>query len=198
MIDMGSTQHTQAVCGVHWLADLDFAAGMVRLTTAPVDVAAGGHTYTGLGALLSVQGVAESEDATGDRVTLSVPVIDSGVLAVVLGPASGYRGRRASLSLQLFDGTFQPVGAPVPRWGGYMEPVRITRQPATPESGQSGSGRIELPCQRAGMARARNFAGLRHTHQQHVLRYPGDMGLQYMQGLIEAPALWLSKKFQEI
>lgn len=197
MITMGTTQHTQVVCGVHWLAALDFSTGMVRLTTAPVDVVAGGNTYTGLGSLLQVGAVAESEDASAERVTLSAPVVSSAMLSAVLGPASTYRGRRVALSIQLFDGAFQPVGSAVPRWAGYMEPVRITRQPATPEAGQGG-GRIELPCQRAGMARARNFQGLRHTHQQQVLRFPGDLGLQYMQALIEAPALWLSKRFQEV
>ena len=55
------------------------------------------------------------------------------MLAAVLGPASTYRGRAARLSLQLFDDTFAPVGDPVPRWSGYMEPVKVTRKAATPE-----------------------------------------------------------------
>lgn len=197
MIDMGAiTQHTAAVVGVHWLCELDFLAGTVYLTTAPVDVTTGGHTYTGLSSLLAVSSVGESEDASAERVTLSVPVVDSALLQAVLGPAGTYRGRAARLSLQLFDEQFAPVGAAVPRWAGYMEPVRITRQPA-PMGGGVGTGRVELPLQRAGMARARNFLGHRHTHQQQLLRYPGDLGLQYMQALIEAPALWLSKRFQE-
>jgi hypothetical protein len=119
------------------------------------------------------------------------------MLAAVLGSASTYRGRAARLSLQLFDEAFAPVGSPVPRWSGYMEPVKVTRRAATPDDGGGGGGRIELPCNRAGMARARNYQGLRHTNAQQLVRYPGDRGLEYMQALIEAPALWLSKQFQE-
>lgn len=197
MITMGATQHTAAVCGVHWLAELDFSGGTVYLTTAPVDITAGGHAYAGLGAQLAVSALTESEDTAPERITLSVPVVDTGMLAAVLGPASTYRGRSARLYLQLFDEAFVPVSSRVHRWSGYMEPVKVTRKAGTPDGGGGGSGRIELPCQRAGMARARNYHGLRHAHAQQLLRYPGDLGLQYMQALIEAPALWLSKRFQE-
>lgn len=194
MISMGSTQHLQAVCGAHWLVELDFSTGIIYATTAPVDVTAAGNTYTGLGSYLSVGAVRESEDSAAERITISVPVVNNAMLAAAMGPATTYRGRPARLYLQLFDDAFQPVGPRVARWSGYMEPARITR--SAPEAG-SGSGTIELPCQRAGMARARNYQGLRITHAQQLSRYPGDLGLQYMQGLIEQPALWLSKRFQE-
>lgn len=201
MITMGTTQHEESVLGAHWLVELDFEAATVYLTTAPVNVVVGegeeAITYTGVGAQLAVTGVAESEDTSNERITISVPVVDVGMLAAALGPAGTYRGRAARLSLQLFDDTFKPVGAPVPRWAGYMEPVKVTRKAGTPEEGGAGGGRIEMPCNRAGMARARNYQGLRHTNAQHQLRYPGDRGFEYLQALIEAPALWLSKKFQE-
>lgn len=196
MISMGSTQHLQAVCGAHWLVELDFSTGIVRGTTAPIDVTASGNTYTGLGSFLSVGPVRESEDSAADRITISIPVVNSAMLAATLGDAGTYRGRAARLYLQLFDEAFVPVGPRVARWSGYMEPVRITRSPAGLGDGNA-SGTIELPCQRAGMARARNYQGLRITHAQQQARYPGDLGLQYMQALIEQPALWLSKRFQE-
>lgn len=196
MISMGGSQHLQAVCGAQWLVELDFSTGMIRATTAPVDVTASGNTYTGLGSFLSVGAVRESEDSAAERITISIPVVNTAMLAATMGLASTYRGRAARLYLQLFDEQFQPVGPRVARWSGYMEPVRITRSAASLGSG-SGSGTIELPCQRAGMARARNYQGLRITHAQQLARYPGDLGLQYMQGLIEQPALWLSKRFQE-
>lgn len=194
MITMGTTQHTQLVCGAHWLIELDFLAGTTYATTAPVSVTTGGHTYTGVGAHLSVSTLSESEEAGADKLTISVPIVNSTMLAAAMGDANTYRGRAARLSLQLFDDKFVPVGSAVPRWSGYMEPARIKRSAS--DAG-SGSGSIELPCSRAGMARARNYQGLRHTQQQQQLRFPGDLGLQYMQALIEAPALWLSKKFQE-
>lgn len=195
MISMGGTQHTAVVCGAHWLIELDFSGGMVYATTAPITVVASGNTYTGLGSYLSVAPVTESEDSSADKLSITVPVVSSSMLAAAMGDATTYRGRAARLYLQLFDEAFVPVGPRVARWSGYMEPARITRQPAA--GGQAGGGTIELPCQRAGMARARNYQGLRITHSQQQVRFTGDVGLAYMQALIEAPALWLSKKFQE-
>ena len=106
-----------------------------------------------------------------------------------------YRGRPVRLYLQLFTEAFAPVGTKVHRWTGTMEPVRITRRT---QAGGPSSGRIEMPCTRNGMARARNYQGLRLTHAQQQVTYPADLGLEYLQALIEKPALWLSKRFQEI
>lgn len=190
----GDNQVATGVVGAHWLVDLDFSGGMQRVTTAPVNVTAGGNPYTGLGSLLEIAPLNESEDAGTDKLVLSLPVVNAAMLAATIGDAGTYRGRAVTLHLQLFSETFAPVGDPVKRWKGYMNPVRVSR--STRVDGV-GSGRIELPCNRAGMARARHAQGLRHTHAQQQLRYSGDLGLEYMQALIEKPSLWLSKKFQE-
>ena len=201
MIDFGTAGQAQLasrVRGAQWLVDLEFTGGTIRLTTNPLDIAYGGNTYKGLSTLLQVSSVSESEDAAAEKVTLSIPVVNQAMLAATLGNVESYRGRRVRLYLQLIDESFQPItGAVRERWRGYMEPVRITRKRSDPTGGES-SGRIELPCSRAGMARARNYTGLRLTDAQHRQRYPGDRGLEYMQELIEKPTQWLSKRFQEI
>lgn len=195
MLTMGTTQHEAGTVGVAWLVELDFTGGMLRLTTAPVSITVGADTYTGLGALLGVGSINESEDANAERVNLTLGIVDTGMLAAVMGDASTYRGRPVRIYLHLLTGDYVPVGSKILRWAGYMEPVRITRSRA--EAG-GATGRIELPCSRAGFFKARNYAGLRHTHAQQLQRYPGDLGLQYMQDLLEKPALWLSKRFQEV
>jgi hypothetical protein len=195
MLTMGTTQHEASTVGVAWLVELDFAGGTQRLTTAPVNIVVGADTYTGLGDLLAVGALSESEDANAERVALTLAITSTAQLAAVLGDASTYRGRPVRLYLHLLDAAYAPVGSKVLRWAGYMEPVRINR--SRTEHG-TASGRIELPCSRAGFFKARNFQGLRHTHAQQLQRYPGDLGLQYLQDLLERPALWLSKKFQEV
>lgn len=189
-----SAQIATGVAGVHWLADLDFSGGMVRVTTAPVNVTSGGNTYTGLGSLLEVAPLSMSEEVLADKLTLSIPITSTAMLASVLGDASTYRGRAVTLWLQIFSATYAPAGAAVKAWKGYMQPARVTRKPRIDGV---GSGRIELPCARSGMARARHYQGLRLTNAQQQQRYSGDKGLEYMQALIEAPTLWLSKRFQE-
>lgn len=186
-----------SVRGVAWLAELDFGTGTVYYTTAPVTVVAGGNTYLGLGDLATVSAVGESEDTSADKITLGFTLVSTAMLAATLADVGNYRGRRARLKLQLFDDTFQPAGAPVQRWAGFMDRVAVQRKPADALAGGGATGRLNLECSRAGMARARNLPGLRLTDAQQQQRYPGDLGLQYMQTLIEQPALWLSKRFQQ-
>jgi hypothetical protein len=191
-----SARITAAVRGVAWLVDLEFGTGTVYFTTAPLSVVANGHTYLGFGSLVEVSSLGESEDSNAAKIALSFALVDPAMLAASLGDVGNYRGRRARLWLQLYDEQFQPAGAPVQRWGGFMDRVATERKPAA-ATGGPGTGRLRLECSRAGMARARSVTGLRLTDAQHQQRYPGDLGVQYVQPLLEAPAAWLSKRFQQ-
>lgn len=195
MISMPNTQHQASVVGVAWLVELNFTAGVQRCTTAPVPITSGGYTWVAMPGA-GVSAVTESADTSTDQIQLELPVVDTAMLAATLGNLEGYRGRRARLYLQLLDSAFQPVGAPVLRWAGYMEPVRVERQGATPDQ-PDATGKIVLPCSRAGMARARHRDGLRLTQAQQQRRFPADTGLAYVRSLIEQPQLWLSKRFQQ-
>ncbi len=198
MINMGSTQAQQAVVGVVWMAELDFASGLQRLTTAPRNITVGGNTWTGLGLFAGVADLAEGSDSAAQQLTLSLAVTDTAMLALAMGGVQGYRGRPARLYLQLLDEAFQPVALPVRRWAGVMNKVQIDRKPADVMASGPGSGSINLLCTRSGMARARHAQGLRLTDAQQQARYPGDTGLRYVRTLIEQPARWLSKAFQRV
>ena len=177
-----------------YLVEMRFASGTLYLCTLPIAVPVAGNTYTGLGRLLRVDPIATSEDGRADKVKISLSITDDAVLAAVLGNVAGYRGRRVVIWMQLFTDTFKPVGQRSLEWQGYMEPVSITRS-----AGQGGiTGRIEMPCTRAGLPRSRNSQGLRVTHAQQQQRYAGDLFCQYIQALVEQPYTWLSKRFQEI
>jgi hypothetical protein len=192
-----SARIAAAVRGVAWLVQLDFLPSTVYYTTAPQTLVIGGNTYLGFGSLAEITPVTESENTNAEQVTLGFSVVNQSMLAASLGNVENYRGKAVRLYLQLFDETFQPVGAPVLRWSGLMQPVNVTRKVSDPTGGGS-MGRIELPCARAGMARARNPQGLRLSHAQQIQRYPYDLGLEFVQTLVEQPSLWLSKKFQRV
>lgn len=181
------------VAGAHYLVELDFASGMLRYTTNAVPITALGYTWLAYGDLVGVEGLREAEDGANGDVVLSLSVVSQALLAASIASAEGYRGRRARIYLQMVGETYQPAGAPVALWAGYMDRVRVRR---TAGEGASG-GAIELVCTRSGANRARAGTGLRHTHQQQVLRFAGDNGLQYVQALIDTPAVWLSKAFQQ-
>jgi hypothetical protein len=186
-----------SVRGVAWLVDLEFVSGTIYYTTSPVSLTVSGHDYMGLGDLATVSVIGESEDASASQISLGFSLVDTAMLAASLGNLDDYRGKRAALWLQLYDETWQPAGAPIKRWAGFMDRVTVERKPPDPLAGGPSTGRLNLECSRAGMARARNLRGLRLTDAQHQQRYPGDLGVQYVQPLLEAPAAWLSKRFQQ-
>jgi hypothetical protein len=191
-----SARASASVAGATWLIEIDFSSGLQRYTTWPDTIISGGNTWLGLGQLAEVGLFSESENASAEKLTLSASVVSTAMLAACIGPASVYRGRAVRLYLQLISDTFQPAGAAVARWAGYMNQIRIERS-GPGIGGGANVGKISIDCTRAGMARARNAEGLRRTHAQQQSRYPGDLGLEYTQSLIETPALWLSKRFQQ-
>ena len=193
MITLGGTESarlTAAVRGVAWLVDLDFVGGMQRVTSAPVDVVESGNTYTGVGNAGYVKDLEESADTGDQRVTIGLALGNSAMLALALTNVGNYRNRAASIHLALFDEAFQLVGAKVTRWVGRMDKVNVRR-------GEDGAGYVEMICSRSGMPRARVLQGRRMTDAQQRMLYAGDTGLRYVAGLIEKPALWLSKEFQK-
>jgi hypothetical protein len=187
---------TAPVRGIAYLIELVFTTGTQRVTTAPQAVVSGGNTWTAVGAQADVSALSQSEDPSGERFTIGLTATNTAMLALALGAVDTYRGRPARVYVQLFDEQWQPAGAAVLCASGYMDKVQITRRRSPPEGGDS-VGRIEMLCSRAGMARARNNEGLRLTDAQQQQRYPGDTGLSRVQALLEAPGLWLSKRFQE-
>ena len=182
--------------GVVYLVELDFDSGTYRFTTFNMPLTIAGNTYVATGSLGSVGDIKESQETDAQTLSLSLSIADQAVLAATLGNVEGYRGRPARIYLQLLDAQFRPVGAPKLRFAGEMEPVKVSRD-SQPEEGGPVGGKIELPISRAGMSRARNADGLRLTHEQQQVEYPGDRGLEYVRALIERPAQWLSKRFQQ-
>jgi hypothetical protein len=197
-LDVGAEaglQLTKDWVGLAWLVEMDFSTGVQRFTNAPVNIDVGSNTYLGFGTLSSISPVKESENVTGEKMTLGFTVVNQAMLALAIGNVAVYRGRSVRLYLQVLDDSFARKGDPVPRWFGYMDKIKISRKrPAN--IGDKVYGTIEMECTRAGMSRSRRYEGLRLTHAQHTARYPGDNGFEYVQKLIEQPTRWLSRAFQ--
>lgn len=201
MLSLDAAAQTQSqanVAALHYLVELFFSTGTLRYTTYSTAIVHGGNTYTGLGDLVSVGDIKESLDQGADKLELGFSIVNTAMLAAMIGPATVYRGLRVNVYGQFIDGTFQPAGAAKLRFSGYMDAPRVERE-SPGEDGSPALGRIVLPCWRAGQARMRNASGLRRTHAQQMQRTTNaDTGLRYTQQLIEQPSLWLSKRFQQV
>lgn len=179
--------------GLVYLVDMDFRTASVYFNTSSEPVAANGRTYIGAGSLVDFPGMKESEDSSNAKLVISISLVNQAMKAATIGDAGEYRLRPLRVYLQMMDEKFLPDGAPILRWRGYMDKIKVEKA----KEGSSMTGRIRMECVKPGLARARRYEGLRLTHQQHVIDNPTDRGLEYMQELINTPAPWLTVEFQK-
>jgi hypothetical protein len=172
------------------LVELYFGDGTLYLTNWPITLPGiGGHDYIGLGNMGDVGDLHENLSGAEERLVLSLSSVNSSVLALALGNVENYQNKDAVIKiLMLHRDTFTPASAPYLRFAGFMDLVKVDA------AGEDGT--IKLECRTGGYAVRSNPSTLVLSHLQHQERHPGELGLQYVQQLIEQPTVWLSKKFQ--
>lgn len=177
--------------GALLLVQADFRSGTMRLTNWSHSLDYFGYTWTGLGSVVGVSVVTQSEELQFPAVDVQLNVADASMLALALGNANEYRKRPITIWQGLLDDELKPAGDPEVIWAGEMDQVRFQTGTGQNEDGGAAVMRCEMPGRdtRAPMS-------LRTTHAQQQVRYPGDTGLSRIETMIGKPQLWLPKRFQ--
>lgn len=196
MITVSGSQQTQFEARhlrMVMFAQLEFLAGdfvtpaTIRVSTWNHDITWGSYTWQGLGNLVSVQDVKDSENLETSSVDLKLNAANSTILSMAMAEAETYRGRAALLYLcPVTDGGVL-VDTPILFWTGEMDTLAVTYA-------QEG-GEISMRCYPTSSRLARP-SGLRANHEQHIQTYPTELGFQYLADLIAHPQVWLTKTFQ--
>lgn len=177
--------------GMVMFAYMDFLNGAmastpVRVSTWNHDITWGGFTWQGLGNLVSIQDVKDSEDIDTSSVDLSLNAANTTILSLSLGEAERYRGRTIIMYMCPMSGGAL-IDTPITFWSGTMDTMAI---------GYGGEGgTVTLRCTPTSARLARPNA-LRANHEQHILNNPSELGFQYLADLVAHPQVWLSKEFQ--
>jgi hypothetical protein len=175
-----------------YFVELDFLAGMIRLTTWSTSIVWGGFTWIGLGALVGISKVPTSERPQYPAVDFSLSVANPTTLSLARGNVETYRGRDANLYRYILSDNNTYLGDPELVWAGEMSQVRLDTG-----DGKGRGASISLRCEQRGRAQ-RNSASLRLVSAQHEQRFPGDTALRRKEELMAKPQLWLSKRFQQV
>lgn len=171
------------------LVELQLRSGTLRLTNWPLSITAQGQNWVGVGSLGSVGDLHESEDGASEKLTLTLSPVDVGTRALALGDPAEYQDRRVRVWIALLDAqTLQISGAPVLRFVGVMDKMRIERDET--------NATIEMECRTASYDFRSNPAALRMNHSQHQARHPGELGFAYLQNLIGNPSIWVGLVLQ--
>lgn len=179
----------QPVARVVYFVRMDFASGSQYVCSANQTIAWDGHDWLGMGVLGSISPVEESDGLEPKALSFVLNVAQPEWLTVAIGAVEEYRGRDIVMWFCPLDESFVMVGEPVVCWRGIMDVVTV---------GIDGEeGQIALKAETSAYGLKRQPA-LRLNAAQQKQKYPSDTGLDYLQSLIAQPALWLSKRFQQI
>jgi hypothetical protein len=131
-----------------------------------------------------VDGLSLPTGATAESVNFTVAGIPDdkiGLLAKALEESPQVAQRLVTVYLQLFDADWQPFGAPIGLWWGFMQPPRVARSQMQDTEGAVQS--VSLTAENAFFNRARPPYG-RYTDRDQQKRSPGDKFLQFVPSLL--------------
>lgn len=168
-----------------YFLELQFAGGTSYLCSFDRSYTWGGHTWSGLGQIMALSPVENSEGTKPNplRITLAV---EPAWLAKAVGPVEEYRGKKSLMYVCPLDDNYRLIGTPQLAWRGKMDTVVI---------GIDGpAGSIVIGCETAVLG-LRRRSSLRLNAAQHKARYPGETGFDYLVDLLANPQTWISKKF---
>ena len=167
----------RVVRAVH-LVRLDFDDATVVFTDAPFDVIHGGLTYKGVGSLGRISPLAEDAEITPHGVTIDLSGIPPALLAQ--GLDGHIQGRPVVIHVALLDAGHQVIGDPVEVFRGRMDHMNLA-------IGQTAA--IALSCESRladwNRARVRRF-----NHQDQQDLYPGDLGFEFAEEMVDKEILW--------
>ncbi|MGA0617416.1 hypothetical protein [Paracoccus sp. KR1-242] len=162
------------------LVHMDFLDSPKRWWTGFGDLEVAGHTWQGLGDLITISEISSTYQVSAQQVTFDVAATPE-MLALALSAKDRVRDRAVTVFLQLFamddvevSGSEiqhgQPVGSPMALYSGTMQ-----RMPWS----ATGSNQRTIRIEAEGNFFRRNMAPRgRWTDADQKARYPGDKGLE--------------------
>lgn len=175
------------------LALFDFRDGEVAVWTGPYPLTVGGREWTGLGAIVSVDGLNQAATLESSEMTFILSGVDLSILAVATSAdRANYVSRLVTVFIQFFDEDWQPLDSPYALKAGLMDDMRITRSQSVGEDGSVVVVRtITLTAQNLFYGRGIAPYSL-YTDRDQQLRFPGDKGMQFIPELQDKdiPAPW--------
>lgn len=167
------------------LVAFDFASGPVYAWNGEFDLIVGGNTYKPMFGFGVIDGLGfVGQGTTSESVTLTLnglPNMPLDFLSKVLAETGEADQRMVTISLQLLDENWQPVGLPIPVFHGFMQPPKVSRSAMQGEDGAVQT--VSIAAENIFFGRARPPHG-RNTDRDQQARSPGDKFFGFVAGLV--------------
>ena len=166
--------------------ELEFSTGTLRFWNGYGDITmtAGGssNTFTGLGDLMGVSAVSESDQVEAIGATLSLTGIKSSLISAAL--SANYTNRNASIFFGLFDTNKSVIADVYTLFKGKMDIMKID------EGAESATIVLNLENRLIALDRAKER---RYTHEDQQLSFSGDLGFEFVPDLQDKEIIWGKK-----
>jgi hypothetical protein len=166
--------------------ELEFSTGTLRFWNGYGDLTmtAGGssNTFTGLGDLMGVSAVSESDQVEAIGATLSLTGIKSSLISAAL--SANYTNRNASIFLGLFDTNKSVIADVYTLFKGKMDIMKID------EGAESATIVLNLENRLIALDRPKER---RYTHEDQQLSFSGDLGFEFVPDLQDKEIIWGKK-----
>ena len=166
--------------------ELAFSTGTLYFWNGYGDITmtAGGssNTFTGLGDLISVSPIGESDQVEAIGASLSLTGIKSSLISAALSAL--YTNRNASIYLGLFDSNKSVVSDVYTLFKGKMDIMKID------EGSETASITLNIENRLIVFDRPKER---RFTHEDQQERFSGDLGLEFVPDLQDKEIIWGKK-----
>lgn len=166
--------------------ELEFSTGTLRFWNGYGDLTmtAGGtsNTFTGLGDLMGVSAVSESDQVEAIGATLSLTGIKSSLISAAL--SANYTNRNASIFFGLFDTNKSVIADVYTLFRGKMDIMKID------EGAESATIVLNLENRLIALDRPKER---RYTHEDQQLSFSGDLGFEFVPDLQDKEIIWGKK-----
>ena len=163
--------------------ELEFSTGTLRFWNGYGDLTmtAGGssNTFTGLGDLMNVSAISESDQVEAVGASLSLTGIKSSLISAAL--SANYTNRNASIFLGLFDTNKSVIADVYTLFKGKMDIMKIDEGP------ESATIVLNLENRLIVLDRAKER---RYTHEDQQLSFGGDLGFEFVPDLQDKEIIW--------
>jgi hypothetical protein len=137
-----------------------------------------GHTWIGAGSLMSISSLEDAATVEARGIAITLSGLDPGLLAEALGDFQ--LGLAALVWLGLWSGG-SLLADPILAWQGRTDQPLLAVRPE--------QATIQLNCE-TRLVDMNIPVDRRHTSQDQQMDYPGDLGLQFVDGIQEMTLYW--------
>lgn len=152
-----------------------FDSGPVRIWLGIGEITIKGNVFTGAGLLMNFTNIEETGDIQASSVTLNLNGIPASIMALAL--AEPYQGRLC----RIYFGSLRPTPKAVEVFSGFMDQMTIDESPDTVNITLT----VENELVDLERPRVRRF-----TNNDQQSRYPGDLGLEFIEDLQDKEIFW--------